>query len=103
MSDYEVIQAEKVSNVSQFKEWAIDSAAKATGAVMALSMMAVTAFADGEGDVIETVTNSMTSELTSLVSKLGTAAAGIVGVGLTIFGIKWAVRNLKSFFNKIAG
>lgn len=74
------------------------------GACMAVSMLAMSAFAETGGSassVYDTVTNSMTTELTSLVQKAGVAIAGVVGVGLVIFGVKWLVGVLKSFFKKL--
>lgn len=80
----------------------------AMGAAIAVSVAAMSAFAEtgasasGASGVYDTVTNSMTTELTSLVSKAGVAIAGVVGVGLIIFGVKWLVGVLKSFFKKLA-
>lgn len=74
------------------------------GACMAVSMLAMSAFAESgtsASSVYDTVTNSMTTELTSLVQKAGIAIAGVVGVGLVIFGVKWLVGVLKSFFKKL--
>ena len=78
--------------------------ASVMGACMAVSMLAMSAFAEGASasGVYDTVTNSMTTELTSLVSKAGVAIAGVVGVGLVIFGVKWLVGVLKGFFKKLA-
>lgn len=78
--------------------------ASVMGACMAVSMLAMSAFAEAGASasgVYDTVTNSMTTELTSLVSKAGVAIAGVVGVGLVIFGVKWLVGVLKSFFKKL--
>lgn len=75
--------------------------ATAAGACMAVSMLAMSAFAEGASSVYDTVTTSMTTELTSLVEKAGVAIAGVVGVGLVIFGVKWLVGVLKSFFKKL--
>ncbi len=74
-------------------------------AVAAANALMVSAFAEEAGTStvdISAVTDSMTSSLSDLVSKTALACAGIVGVGLTIFGLKWVVRQLKSFFAKIA-
>lgn len=77
--------------------------AVACSACMAVSMLAMSAFAEESASgVYDTVTSSMTTELTSLVSKAGVAIAGVVGVGLVIFGVKWLVGVLKSFFKKLA-
>lgn len=76
--------------------------AVALSACMAVSMLAMSAFAESGSGVYDTVTESMTSELTNLVSKAGTAIAAVVGVGLVIFGVKWLVGVLKSFFKKLA-
>lgn len=74
-------------------------------AVAATNALMISAFAEGEstGVDISAITDSMTSSLTDLVGKVALACAGVVGVGLTIFGIKWVVRTIKSFFTKIAG
>ena len=74
-------------------------------AVAAANALMISAFAEGEstGVDISAITDSMTSSLTDLVGKVALACAGVVGVGLTIFGIKWVVRTIKSFFTKIAG
>ena len=72
-------------------------------AVAAMNAIAISAFAEGESTVdISAVTTSMTTSLTDLVSKAAVACAGVVGVGLTIFGIKWVVRTIKGFFSKIS-
>lgn len=77
--------------------------ATAISGCMAVSMLAMSAFAEESASgVYDTVTSSMTTELTSLVSKAGVAIAGVVGVGLVIFGVKWLVGVLKSFFKKLA-
>lgn len=76
----------------------------AMGAAIAVSVAAMSAFAESgtsASSVYDTVTNSMTTELTSLVQKAGVAIAGVVGVGLVIFGVKWLVGVLKSFFKKL--
>ena len=76
---------------------------KAMGACAALTVTGVSAAA-AEGDTVDisTVTNTITTELTSLVSKVAVACAAVVGVGLTIFGIRWAVIKVMSFFRAIA-
>lgn len=78
---------------------------KVIGAATALSCGVITVSAtDGVGSVdISTVTDSLTSSLTDLVSKVAIACAAVVGAGLTIFGLKWCVKTIKSFFSKIAG
>ena len=79
---------------------------KTIGACAAISAAALSVFAEGEsssGVDISSITSAMTTSLTDLVSKVALACAGVVGVGLTIFGIKWCVRTVKSFFSKIAG
>lgn len=50
---------------------------------------------------ISSVTDTITSNLTSLVGKVGVACAGVVAAGLTIFGLKWAVTKVMSFFKAI--
>lgn len=74
-------------------------------AVAATNALMISAFAEGEstGVDISAVTDAMTTSLTDLVTKVALACAGIVGVGLTIFGLKWVVKTLKSFFSRIAG
>ena len=74
-------------------------------AVAATNAFMISAFAEGEstGVDISAVTDAMTTSLTDLVTKVALACAGIVGVGLTIFGLKWVVKTLKNFFSRIAG
>lgn len=73
-------------------------------AVAAMNALAISAFAEGESTVdISAVTNAMTSSLGDLVGKVAIACAGVVGFGLTIFGLKWVIRTIKGFFSKIAG
>lgn len=76
--------------------------ATVAGACMAVSMLAMSAFAEGASSVYDSVTSTLTTELTSLVEKAGVAIAGVVGIGLVIFGVKWLVGVLKSFFKKLA-
>lgn len=71
----------------------------------AANILALTAFAEeggGSSVDISSVTTQMTTSLTDLVSKAAVACAAVVGVGLTIFGLKWVVRKLMSFFSAIA-
>lgn len=69
----------------------------------AVSCLAMSAFAEGEAsNAIDTVVTSMQTQLTDLVSKAAVAIAAIVGIGLTIFAVKWIVGVLKSFFSKLA-
>ena len=75
------------------------SAAAAT----ALTCSSIGASAEGNTVDISAVTDSMTASLSDLVSKVAVGCAAIVGAGLTIFGIKWCVKTVKSFFAKIAG
>lgn len=74
-------------------------------AMMALNTLAISAFAaEGDStDYVNQAVTSMSTELSSLVGKVAVGAAGLVGVALTLFGIKWAVRHLRSFFNSTAG
>lgn len=76
---------------------------KVMGAVTALTVCAVPASAEETASTVDisSVTTSMTSELTSLVGKVGVACAGVVGAGLTIFGLKWAVTKVMAFFKAI--
>ncbi len=72
----------------------------------AVSTMAVGAFAEeagGGGIDISSVTSSMQSALTGLVTAVAVACGATVVAGLTIFGLKYAVKTIKSFFAKIAG
>lgn len=75
-------------------------------AMTAVSMLAVSAFAEepssGGSTVIDSVTSTMQTELTSVASKAGVAIAAIIGVGLSIFAVKWLVGVMKSFFSKLA-
>lgn len=77
---------------------------KAIGAASALSLAAFPVSAEESGGTsqVDTVMTAMTTELTSLVGKVAVAAAGIAGVGLTIFGVKWAVGKLIGFFKAIS-
>lgn len=87
------------------KKYARKGIAKCMGvalaAVSAVSMLALSAFAEDTG-VIDTVTTSLQTQLTELVTKAGVAIAAIVGIGLVIFGVKWMVGVLKGFFTKLA-
>ena len=78
---------------------------KTIAAVSALQLMAVNVSAEetasGSSVDISTVTSSMTSSLTDLAGKVAVACAGVVGAGLTIFAIKWAVSKVMSFFKAI--
>lgn len=75
---------------------------KTIAAVSALELMAINASAETGSTVdISTVTDSMTSSLTDLAGKVGVACAGVVGAGLTIFAMKWAVGKVMSFFKAI--
>ena len=75
-------------------------------AMTAVSMLAVSAFAEepssGGSTVIDSVTSTMQTELTNVASKAGVAIAAIIGVGLSIFAVKWIVGVIKSFFSKLA-
>lgn len=75
---------------------------KVMGACAALTVTGVSASA-AEGDTVDitTVTSTITSELTSLVGKVALACSGVVAAGLTIFGLKWAVIKVMSFFRAI--
>ena len=71
--------------------------------VAAVSCLAMSAFAEsGMDSTIDTVVTSMQTNLTTLVEKAAVAIASIVGIGLTIFAVKWIVGVLKSFFSKLA-
>lgn len=76
---------------------------KTIAAVSALQLMAVNVSAEetGSGVDISTVTSSMTSSLVDLAGKVGVACAGVVGAGLSIFAIKWAVGKVMAFFKAI--
>ena len=75
-------------------------------AMTAVSMLAVSAFAEepssGGSTVIDSVTSTMQTELTNVASKAGVAIAAIIGVGLSIFAVKWLVGVMKSFFSKLS-
>lgn len=70
----------------------------------AFSALTVSAFAaDGNSGVdISSVTDSLKTNLIDLATKAGIACAGVVGAGLTIFGLKWVVKKIMAFF-KIIG
>ncbi|MGN0637961.1 MAG: hypothetical protein ACI4J0_06285 [Huintestinicola sp.] len=75
---------------------------KTIAAVSALELMAVNASAETGSTVdISAVTDSMTSSLSDLATKVGVACAGVVGAGLTIFAMKWAVGKVMAFFKAI--
>lgn len=95
-----------MTKVNEVRDCVIKKAVPlSVSAVAAANALMISAFAEGEstGVDISAITDSMTSSLTDLVGKVALACAGVVGVGLTIFGIKWVVRTIKSFFTKIAG
>lgn len=93
----------KVKSVgSDVRDCIIRKAAPITIAVVAASNATIVSFAESEVD-ISAVTDTITSSLSDLVSKAALACAAVVGVGLTIFGIKWVVKTIKGFFSKIAG
>lgn len=95
-----------MTKVNEVRDCVIKKAVPlSVSAVAACNALMISAFAEGEstGVDISAITDSMTSSLTDLVGKVALACAGVVGVGLTIFGIKWVVRTIKSFFTKIAG
>lgn len=73
-------------------------------ACAAVTCLAMSAFAEGSAmdSTVDTVVTSMQSNLTTLVEKAAVAIAAIVGIGLTIFAVKWIVGVLKSFFSKLA-
>lgn len=78
---------------------------KTIAAVSALQLSAINAFAEEPANTnsvdISTVTTSMTASLTDLATKVGVACAGVVGAGLTIFAMKWAVGKVMAFFKAI--
>lgn len=75
---------------------------KVIGAATAFNAVIIPASAEENNVVdISTVTDSMATELTSLVGKVSVACASVVGAGLTIFGIKWAVTKVMAFFRAI--
>lgn len=91
----------KVKNVKN--KLAVKVMSCAVAACCAISCLAMSAFAEGEAsNAIDTVVTSMQTQLTDLVSKAAVAIAAIVGIGLTIFAVKWIVGVLKSFFSKLA-
>lgn len=75
---------------------------KVIAATSALSVASIAAFAEGSMSELDTVTTAMTSSLTDLVGKAAVACAGVVGVGLTIFGIKWLLKTIRAFFATLA-
>ena len=79
---------------------------KVMGAAAAFQLAVIPASAEtpsgSSGTVdISSVTDTITSNLTDLVGKVGLACAGVVAAGLTIFGLKWAVTKVMSFFKAI--
>lgn len=79
---------------------------KIMGAAAACQLAVITASAEDVPSSsstvdISSVTDTITSNLTSLVGKVGIACAGVVAAGLTIFGLKWAVTKVMSFFKAI--
>ena len=68
-----------------------------------LAMVSVSAETGGSGSTVDisTVTDSMTSSLVDLAGKVGLACAGVVGAGLTIFAMRWAVIKVMGFFKAI--
>lgn len=81
----------------------VSVSAAATTAMTCAAIGASAETASGNSVDISSVTDAMTSSLTDLVSKVAVGCAAVVGVGLTIFGIKWCVKTVKSFFSRIAG
>jgi len=67
------------------------------------AMVSVSAETGGSGSTVDisTVTDSMTSSLVDLAGKVGVACAGVVGAGLTIFAMRWAVGKVMGFFKAI--
>lgn len=79
---------------------------KIMGAAAACQLAVITASAEDVPSSsstvdISSVTDTITSNLTSLVGKVCIACAGVVAAGLTIFGLKWAVTKVMSFFKAI--
>lgn len=68
-----------------------------------LAMVSVSAETGGSASTVDisTVTDSMTSSLVDLAGKVGLACAGVVGAGLTIFAMRWAVGKVMGFFKAI--
>ena len=68
-----------------------------------LAIVSVSAETGGSGSTVDisTVTDSMTSSLVDLAGKVGLACAGVVGAGLTIFAMRWAVGKVMGFFKAI--
>lgn len=75
----------------------------ATVSAAQLAMLSVSAETGGSGSTVDisTVTDSMTSSLVDLAGKVGLACAGVVGAGLTIFAMRWAVGKVMGFFKAI--
>lgn len=81
---------------------------KVMGAAAALQLAVIPASAEtttpsGSSSKVDisSVTDTITSNLTDLVGKVGLACAGVVAAGLTIFGLKWAVTKVMAFFKAI--
>jgi len=82
---------------------AVPLSISAVAAANALLMTVSAEEAGGSSVDFSAVTDTLTSSLTDLVGKAMLVCAGVVGAGLSIFGLKWVIKTVKGFFNKIAG
>lgn len=85
-----------------FGKTAVKAGTMSIAVIAAMQAVAVNAFAADEATVdISSVTTAMTSSLTDLVGKVAIGCAAVVGAGLTIFGIQFAVKKIRGFFVKL--
>lgn len=96
--------SEKLVKFEQEHKIVPKSIAAVTSATAAFATVAVGASAaEGESSVdLTAVTESLTTSLKDLVSKAAVACAAVVGVALTIYGIKWLVNVVRNFFSSVA-
>lgn len=52
-------------------------------------------------EVLDIVVSTMQTELTNVASKAGIAIAAIIGIGLSIFAVKWLIGVIKDFFQML--
>lgn len=91
---------EKVVNFERKHKLVPKAFAVVSSGALALTGTAIVSSAEGTTSTVDisAVTESMTTNLSDLVSKAATACAGVVGIALTIFGLKWVIRQIISFF-----
>lgn len=52
--------------------------------------------------ILDEVFQEIIQNIISLVSAVSLACAGVVGAGLTVFGIRWAIFKVMEFFYAIS-